>query len=502
MLNKLGIILAKYFHYFIYFSLLLLLYNLYKTGFLKEFFKNIKENKIFFIIILLLSIIPLSVMPFESMEYYDEQNYILEGQNIVEEGRNSICNTRINGKCIEFNISPHGLGVSSIYSLLYDKDFKTMNQKIGILMQVFHMINGIIIFMIAGNLFKNKTIAKTCSILLVVFPLNIVQANNVMPAIITSTFFLIWLYYLEKINIMGPNIGTNQKRYGITSILASILLSSLRIEYSVMMVFTVAFFFIKNPRLMAKTILYISLFFIGLANSIFYFHQKLMTGLDPKFDTKFLNLTYLGYYLSELPLILISISFIIFLIIKLKNTKNNIKYWIMAAIFIFFILLYSFYNFPDTTRFIIPISTIYILFGCSGLYFISKLITGKHTDTLFIILIILCSGFFINDGIRLKIEDVDKASGYGEFLETIDMHEDKNIYYFTGSYLGQTTRIKNYINKKEQAENILNQKRRLIFMENSFTTIDETEFSEEKYDIKLLHTSKIMKHRIFEIRKR
>lgn len=494
--------LAGYFHYFVFLAVALLLLFLHKIGFYREIASVARENRLFFFVLLLAgAIASLSAIPFQPLVYYDEQAYLIEAKNLAEHGTNSICNIEKDGECIHYSIAPHGLGASSIYSLLYTSDFGSFYLKIAIFSLVFYLLNSVIIFALARKLSLSENAARISAILVLAFPYSIIFSTNAMPAILPNTFFLISAYsFVSWLKNKNKEI---EVQFALSLTAALLILVSIRMEYAALLALAPIYGSLRLYRYRAYpkknsdklTVLAIATIILAIcAHFAFYAKQKLFSPVKwiyPKIGPDYFNISYFQYYISGWAFILLTFFFVYFLIAFTVNARNlrknnSIAMIIFVIIFSGYLAFYSFYNFPSVFRFIIPISSIYIIFASAGMdSMLSRFIVNpKYVKLIAIAIVVIMASGFLKEAHDKKVEMMLENEPNAHFIEIIgedvlkaNKIENDTYLYFPPSYLGEITGIKSFTNDVPYAVSRLEEGRKLIYVNSPFESFDASYFN-------------------------
>jgi hypothetical protein len=496
---------AHYFHYIVYALVITLIFLMYKTNLLTHIYKALRKNKLFFVALTALAlIVSLKCFPFKALVYYDEQNYLIQAQNIMEHSVNSLCITNDNGTCIIYSLAPHGIGLSSIYSLLYDYDYDTLYRKISIFNLFLYILNAFIIFVVADRIFMDRNVSRLASALVLLVPYNIIQATNVMPETMSNTFLLISAYALIGVYDRTRDLRS-RKNLVLLLLVSLVLLSSLRVEYSIVLslALVVLFFHLaRNFRRWYKSfdwfdkITWMFMLLVMLViYSYFILYARAKSSGGSKLGLGFANSTYVKYYLSSIWFVVLSICFASFLVYFLweqfttarKQDLNKVKAIVMA-LFLASIAFYSIYNYPYSYRFLIPLTSLYLLFSAAGLKLLLKNVSQKKimVTLIFAALLVPLAVGFTRDAFTVKSSTVHSTYCMGRSIETIG---DANraiaakgssgnpYYYFVPSYLGQIDRIQSYSNNYDHSVNKLASGYDLYYVNSFFEDISKSAFN-------------------------
>lgn len=508
------------FPYFIFLLLFVLVFCLIKIKFFSKFFKVIFENKFFFLILFVLFIsLIIKEYPFKTQVYFDEHNYLLGAQNFFELGKPFLCNARIDNTCILSDVPPHGLGVTSIYSIFYSYDFDLLYLKVNIFNILLCILSSVLVFMIAQKLFDDKNVARISAFLILFLPYNFIYSTSVMPANLCK-FFLILFVNLFFIFLKDKK---DLRKYLVTSILISlVLLSSFRIEYAALLTVILIYFcylYFKQKKFFyfsdaSKSLLMMFLIFVlfvSYSYSVFYFDLKIIKN-DSSIGQEFFNFSYFEYFIMNPLMILCTSSFIFYLIFFfIQDDKNSLKHRFhifLMLLFLCTVLFYSFYNFPYEYRYLIPISFVYVLFASAGFMKIINFIFKKQVfrsilvSTLMVILLFMS----MNEAVKIKENESNKEAEY--FLKMIDkdnlrelgiLNENSLFLFGISSYLAQISRLENYaydlnLNLRSINNYIF------YYIDTPFRRFEETEFNDpERYDYKLITTDPKSGFSIYQI---
>ena len=510
---------SHYFHYVVYCLLGWLSVLLYQVGLFKEISRVLKENKLFFfLLILVFTIIPLCNAAFNPLVYFDEHNYILSAQNIVENGIGSICTTDNNGQCQQFTIAPHGMGVAAIYAILYNYDFDVFYRKIALLNLFLYLLNSVLAFIIAGHIFSYKTISKTTSILILLMPFNIIYATAAMPATISNTFILISIYCFihliefEKRPVLEKDILNN--KYWISLLFALTILLTFRVEYFILfqaslfiLLCSNTFMLPENNNRAEKKLFYSkgkilqmihSGVILGIVAMVYFYvdlyRQVKTPSLDVgKFGLNYLNGNYIAHYFMNGSFWFLSILFVIhFIHLSTEVLKNGllskrISEVTLFCVFIVFLTLYSFYSFQSLHRYLIPITSIYALMSSATMYFQleSRIKNTRRIWSIICLFLIVLGIFFVKDGVKWKNKIIINQKNK-EFIDLIQadnlnklthQYKEESFYFFRAPYLGQVTRTHNYLDDFPLAVKKLKAGAHLFYLESPFEQINSSPFN-------------------------
>jgi len=255
------------------------------------------------------------------------------------------------------------------------------------------------------------------------------------------------------------------------------------------------FFFRSNQIVFFTTVFFV---IFTLLHSMYYFIIKLLTeqkGPRPQFGVEFINISYLEYYASSMSLILLSIAFILYLIFFLIRNGHLQKLIALVSVFALYLVFYSFYNYPYTYRFTIPISSIYILMSSEGLVrFLSAIIKKKYVLAIILSLFAITSGFiFIDIGCSKKTERIDINRNLENLLTVmshISQTEPDRVINSRASYVSQLMGIENYHGDPYAA--LEQSGDELYYIDSFFSGVNGSIFSDiSKYKTTLVHHDEI-----------
>ena len=362
-------------------------------GFFSILSKTIYKNYIYFIILLVIFLfIMIKLYPFSSLIAYDEENYLLVSRSIVEYGVGGLCFNKESGVCSEFLTTSHGLGSTFFYSLVYNSNYEIHYRNAVMLNMFFAYMSSILIFIISLNLFNKKQIAFISSALLLFFPINITFSTSLMPSILSLFFFMLFILFL----IYSYQIKENSKSKRISifiSLFALLLLSFLRIEYFLIVVLFAAFYLIKNNNLFLRNKLkkydcmYIASICVYTILSFFHFINIVSNKIGSDASLNYINSSYFAFFFSNIFIFILSIFFILSFFVSRDEALSFKKYrqpkLVLLTLFFSILFFYSTYNYQSVYRFLIPISSIYILFSSAGI-FITLNLFFKQKSILFL----------------------------------------------------------------------------------------------------------------------
>lgn len=529
--------LKHHFHFHIYFLMCAIGVLLHRINFWKEAWRSVHTNSVFFALVwIVFAIIPLLNSPFQPLVYFDEHNYLLSSQNIVEGGVNALCSLRENGECKAYAVAPHGIGVNPIYALFYDYRFDQFYRKVSFLNLTLYLLNAALMFTIALNLFMSRPIAMAASVLILAMPFNIIYATNVMPETVSNTLFLILIYCLIRF-AREEGDGRNRAESDRTNLLltllcALLLICSIRIEH--MMLLTVFLLWVCPRRLgrighlqkdscpphkilpqpfltawMSGAVL------LAYAYAGYYLKNKTLGGAG--IGWRYFNSSYLGHYFLNCSFWAMSVLFVIYVGFLLTGsfkreagTMCRLKIFLVCILFAF-ILFYSFYNFPSVYRFLIPISSLYILFAAAGMDFLLRAALKKEgrafwiAGTVFLVCLVVP---LVTDSLRWKKRMIMTESRNKNFIKILDksdldkissQYAGESCYFFLAPYLGQVSRIKNYSDDYDWAMQKMKEGKNLFYLENAFQKIGESPFRDPKRFSLFIQNEKPSLYRIYKI---
>jgi len=503
-----------------------------KTPFFTEALSALKSDTFFFAILSSAWLfLTLSFFPFHSLVYFDEQDYILSAQNIRQEGMNAICNSREDGKC-EFTVSPNGIGMSTIYSLVYSPDFDRFSAKIAVLNSIFSIFNALWMYVLANKLFRNKAISRASSTLLLFFPYNMMYSTTAMPETASIPFFIFVCYFfLSAVTAASYTV----MQYSLFSLLVSqAILSTLRMEYvalfllvfigigikvisyggnaSKLMKLHSTSFGVKDILLLACAIV---LVILTIDYVLFYAAQSIGfsgQGAHPEFHFHLFNGSYFLYYFSGLGLSIASFFFVMYWIQlpSLMHPKRKFLQVIpctYVCILVGYVLMYSFYNFPHEYRFLMTTSPLYTLFSAAGLvYTFQRLKIISRYPLLPIIVIIPLCILFVFSAVETKqilIARNGENAHFLLFLQNDKIGELSNqgaVFFLRGSQLGQVAHLKNYLNDFFDAQAKVQNGRSIYYIDSPFETIEKSEFNNpDKYTKETIFIDPMLNFGVYKI---
>jgi hypothetical protein len=503
---------AHYFHYLAYALLILLVFFTYKSGLIKDIVANFRKNKIFFLLLVIAAIaVAIKCYPFTPLVYYDEQNYIIEAQNIVENRINSLCNLDDSGRCLQFSLAPHGIGMSSLYSLLYSHDFKSLYRNAGIFNLILYLLNALIIFVIALRIFKDVNVARISACLVLIAPYNIVYSTNIMPDSPSNTFLLLIVYALVT---LLDNKEVREYSLGLL-ILSTVWLSSLRVEYSLLLTAVVIILvavYVRSFRHSSFSkfwgVFMLLVIVVMYAYFLLYSRAKLLGGAHV--GLRFANLSYIQYYFSTVSFALLTGCFVIYLIYMARTRTWDKPKLFVLALFFSILVFYSFYNFGGVYRFLIPATSLYMLFAAAGIsMMLKRAVRYKRLVYLISIFLILAfSADLVPRAFAVKASEINAARYAAHFMDIISLpnlalatknHLFDSFYYFRPSYLGGATGMRNYMADYQYAVSKLRDGSQLYYIDSFFEKLEKSQFSNPVFAHELVYNDTQYGYNIYQI---
>lgn len=311
----------------------------------------LKENKSLIFIILIFSFLSF-YLSFESLIFFDEQNYMIFSKSINKEMQPGICQQRTNETCDYFQISMHGTAFSYFSSLFYFNNPHSFEYIMKVINFLF-MISSIVLL----YLLLSKFISKYFSYLLIsLFSFNYLLITfSTTSTIEPSTLFLLifFSYFLYKSLF-------EDKVHFLILFFTSVLIISNRIEYILVLPFILAGFLIIK-----KDFSKISYFFIYtpiLFQHIYAFKSKTIL-----YSSGNLNLSYLNFWITSQNilvsiLLLFSFFYLIYLLFSNKSYSFFKLGYVLIHFFIFFTVILFYIRIPAyESRYFIPILYLPIL---------------------------------------------------------------------------------------------------------------------------------------------
>ncbi|MBN2422232.1 hypothetical protein JXB41_03310 [Candidatus Woesearchaeota archaeon] len=468
--------------------------------------------------------ISLKCFPFNPVVYFDEQTYLLSSQNLIENKVNAICNTHDEGSCLQYSVPAHGIGIFTLYSFFYDYDFERFYVTASIFVLVMYVMNAILVFCLASLLFSGKIIKWISFILSVFYPYNLIYSTNIMPATLTNTFLIISLIAL----VLLIRFKYDNLYLYLLLVVSLMLVSSFRVEYCLILSLALIYIFFKfkNKKTIdrilnshVKTIALLTMFsgiILLYLYFLFYIKQKLFSGGGAYFGLTYLNMTYMIFFMKNPVFIFLTTCFFISVLgifLNKEEDKQNIKLkFLILGIFLFYIILYTFYNHPDVFRFIIPVSSIYLIFSSAGMYSLFRLFI-KNKKIVYIALIIslsLISVCFVNSSFKEKQVLLTQTKYHKYFLDLISGekldallpgYNGDSYLFFKASYLGQIKRIKNFFYDYSLAIEKLKSGKKIYYINTVFESVENSFFNNtKKFDYELVYKEPNYNYRIYEIK--
>ena len=187
--------LSKEFMYIVYLILVLVVWYFYKSNVLKRLLRDFWRNKWFFAVTFVVTIgVVLMMTPFTALVYYDEPQYVVSAQNLIEKGNSLICAKRNEFGCQAYYLTPTGIGIFPIYSFFYSQDYHLFSFKISVFNILMHLFGSVILFSIGRELFKKKLISYICAIFVLFAPFSLIHSSSPTAIIFANVLFLLSVY--------------------------------------------------------------------------------------------------------------------------------------------------------------------------------------------------------------------------------------------------------------------------------------------------------------------
>ncbi len=534
--------LSKEFIYILFVVFFLVLWFFYKSNILKRLLKELFRNKWFFVISFTLAMgVILTMRPFTALVYYDEPQYIVSTQNFIENGNCLICSSESELKCEQSYLTPTGIGIFMIYSFFYSSDYTLFSLKISFLNIVMHLLSSVILFLISQELFKRKLIPYVCAILVLFAPFGLIHSSSPTAITLANTLFLLSIYgfilYFKAThkdqNTVKPNNNISNKDFfgssldhvpmknlaelGFFVVFCLVLLSTIRVEFVVILLLVSLYFLIdcykyysrdgfKKILKMSKIriVLFIfTVFVLGILGIFFNWYQSAFfyTRANlPLFDWG----DVIHYFTSSsfvfLNLFLIVSVFIFFnhytQILRDKNSKRLFGF--LMIIFIFYLCFFSIKNTGKQFRYLIPVTSIYILLSSPGITYVFERFFGKgalNKGIVSIVIILLCLHFVLyayaekENIIKSRLCEVWLIEYVlsDEFKAlTTELSKENRYFFSTTPFLFEITDVKNYTGDFNVAFNQLDKGNNIYYLRNYF----RSDFDEDdKFKLDYFETS-------------
>ncbi|HOI19015.1 MAG TPA: hypothetical protein PLX15_04095 [Candidatus Woesearchaeota archaeon] len=187
--------LSKEFMYIVYLILVLVVWYFYKSNVLKRLLRDFWRNKWFFAVTFVVTIgVVLMMTPFTALVYYDEPQYVVSAQNLIEKGNSLICAKRNEFGCQAYYLTPTGIGIFPMYSFFYSQDYNLFSFKISVFNILMHLFGSVILFSIGRELFKKKLISYICAIFALFAPFSLIHSSSPTAIIFANVLFLLSVY--------------------------------------------------------------------------------------------------------------------------------------------------------------------------------------------------------------------------------------------------------------------------------------------------------------------
>lgn len=507
------------------FQFILIFILLFRSKLHKIITSLVVKNYKYLIFLVLISLtFSMSNMPLKTLVHFDEENFLLQTRNTVLHGENALCYQKINNECVDYFIPPHGIGASSFYSFFFIDDFIILKFIVAVFNSIFLVLAAILLFFTVSTLFpKDKVVKYILPIILVFLPYNNIFSTSLLSPSISLFFISLAIYvYVNLKSENGCDSSNCLINYSII-LLSCIVAASFRVELILFLILILihALFNIKKVSKFEKSIdnqllvlVLLILIIISGLYSILYFNQKIVNGNESSFGTQYLNTTYLSYNISSPILILITffagITLFrrVLIIIKTRKISFLTEFEaLMIFIYLFYIILYSFYNYTNVYRFLIPISGVFLLLAAESLVYVSSYIR-KNSRSFWIILfcIFIISTSVMNSySLKSKIYEHNKyALDFVEFIRPSNLYNIEgvenvsSVFVFLGEYLGDFVNLENYVSPKVHWQSYDNPEIKFYFVDSPFLTYENSHFYKQNFtSIKL--DSGQSKYSIYEV---
>lgn len=513
--------LSKEFIYILYVVLALILWFFYKSNVFKKLLRELSQHKSFFILSFIVAIsVILTMNPFNALVYYDEPQYVESTRNLVENGNCLICSTGSELECEQSYLAPTGIGIFMIYSFFYASDYSLFSLKISVFNIAMHLLNSVILFAISQQLFKKSITPYICSLLVLFAPFGLIHSSSPTAIIFANTLFLLSiygfiLYYIgrheNRTNGISDTIyqksASEEKKInelselGFFVIFCLILLSTIRVEFILLLLLASLYFLFdcykyflrKNFRLIlkkhkAKLVLFI---FIGFIFSVLFifFNWYQSAFFYTRANLTLFSLNDVIHYFTRTSFVVLNVFLIVpFFVVAmhydkiLKKNATKSLFVLLAMIFIFYVCFFSIKNTGQQFRYLIPITSIYVLISSAGIIYVCERFFGKgfvSKSVITIIVVLVCLNFVIYAYSEKKnILNVRLCEIWlfdyllsNEFKElSLDLSKQNSYFFATTPFLFEINDIKNYTGDFDIAFKQLAKGNNVYYLRNYFRT--------------------------------
>jgi hypothetical protein len=511
-------LVTYYFHYLLWGLFIILVVLCHRTKLFSRIYHYFLDHKIFFLMVIgAATLVSLRCYPFTALVYGDELNYVNQAQNIIEYHRAGLCWNNENGKCTGFFLATSGPGASSMYSLLYDRDYESFYKRIGVLNLALYVVNAFIIFVIARMLLHDTVVAMVASVLVTMVPYNIIYSTAVAPDSPSNSFFLLAVYALVNLFDRGQTFQLRKDSAWLL-VVSLVVLCSFRVEYTLLLgaallsILAVCALAMRRKGsegcghwrwLHILAAAWVLLGVVMLFGFLFYYaSDKIPTG--GYLDLSLLNSSYVKYYFSSISFLLLTGFFVVYLIYFSVRSYLRRRIglggavFVLSAVFFLYLAFYSLYSWQYVYRFIIPITSIYVLFASAGLVLVVRLLMWrKVAPYVALIILVLISVGLVRSAFKEKAGIVESVRCPEHLLHVIQKSNldkltnstSKAYYFFRDSYFLQNTRVDNYTNSYSTAIDALKSGRQLYYIDYLYDPkiTNPDPFDRNHYEYRLLY---------------
>jgi hypothetical protein len=305
-------------------------------------------------------------------------------QNIAKYHRTAWCGEDVGGRCTLLNLPSSPPGSAALYTFFYSDDFTVFYWRVAAFDTFLFMLGAVLMFALADAVFGDRVVGMLSSFLLLMMPNSLLYSRSAFSDV-PAAFFFLWACLAFAVLCIEK-----RRRYDGYSVLVLVvaltILSSMRAEYSILLFVALAvividlFFrrfasFARLNSLLVRDRVAIAVAAIGLI-TVFLFNKFFFGfGTFPSklFSFAKLNVSYVVPYLSNGASAVLAACFVWYLCYsmwhwrKLRMSGSDFGVVVYGITFLFFVFLYSAYLFSDQTRYLLSVTSIYILVASAGL---------------------------------------------------------------------------------------------------------------------------------------
>jgi hypothetical protein len=384
-------LIPHYFHIVIWGLLLLFCYAALRSGIALMLWKAVRQNIMFFAFLVVMATVVMAwVIPFVPFPDADEFLYLNVAQNIAREHRSAWCAESQAGRCTVFVLYPSPMGAPPLYALLYSDDYRVFYARVVALNTSLFLLASILVFLTAEVLFRDRIVAMASSFLALMIPNSIVYSRTALSDPVASFFFL-WACLAFALLFAEKKRRHNEWTIMVL-LIALTLMASMRVEYSVLLAASIAavavslftrrgswFQMWRGCSIGNKVIGALTL--LGVMGTLsftlwVYVPKHVFPG---QFSIANLNWNHVALFSSSAAAVVLTGCFVWGVVHAIRHWNprkaSGTSFVILAysCVFLFFLVVYSFYLYPRT-RFLLSITPIYLIIAAATIVAMARMI--------------------------------------------------------------------------------------------------------------------------------